>query len=441
MKEYKKLKSLADKIFKASKADQTEVLFANTNQLLTRFSKNSVHQNVMTTDNQVFIRVIKGKRIGSASTNRIDSEGLIQILHKAIEIANLQKVDEKFQSLPYEKECIIEENPVTINPKDLANKVETIIEIAVDQGVDAFGAVKRENGEIEIFNSLGTSSYRTSTLESLNLVMMNGELSGYGALSAKNLEMSDIERIALNASKKCKSKYAPVSVNPGRYDVFLEEYAVITMLMMLNYMGFSGLKFLEGRSFLSGKIGKKITGNDITIYDDGMSEKGLPTYFDFEGKRKKKVVLIEKGIGKAVVYDSYTANLGKTKNTGHSLPQPNLFGPYCLNIFMKSGNADVNDMISSIKRGIYVTRFHYVNVVHPRKTIMTGMTRDGTFLIENGEITKPIKNLRFTQSILEAFKNAKMLSKKTKLLSLEGESYVAPAILVKGFNFTGVSEM
>jgi len=441
MKGYKRLKSLAEKVFKASKADQTEVLFANVDQLLTRFSKNSIHQNVMSSDNQVSIRVVKGKKIGSALTNKVDPDGIIQTLMRATEIADLQSEDEKFKSLPCEKEIVIEDDFGKINPKDFANKVTSIVNIAMDKGVKAFGAIKRENAEIAIFNSSGTSSYRTSTLDNLNLVMMDGELSGYGALSGINLTINDIEQLALIASAKCKSKYTPIPIEPGEYTVFLEEYAVITMLMMLNYMGFSGLKFLEGRSFLSNKIGKKITGADISIYDDGISEKGIPSYFDFEGKKKKKVILIENGIGKGVVYDSYTANMGNKKNTGHSLPQPNLFGPYCLNIFMKSGNADVKDMISTIKKGIYITRFHYVNVVHPTKTVMTGMTRDGTFLIENGEITRPIKNLRFTQSILDAFKNAKMISKKRKLFSLEGETYLAPAVVIKCFNFTGVSEM
>ncbi len=441
MKGYKKLESLAKKVFKASNADQTEVLFTNSDRLLTRFSKNSIHQNVMNSNETVSIRVVKSKKIGSASTNRVDSYGLMEALKKASEIANLQKEDEKFKSLPCEKPFVIEKKFNKLLPNELAEKVSLVVQIAIDKGTKAYGSLSRTNSEIAVFNSLGTVSYSTSATENLNLVAMTDILSGYGTMSGNIITENEIEKLTHSVCQKCKNKYEPIRVKPGKYDVFLEEYAIITMLELLNYVGFSGLHFIEGKSFLSGKIGKQVTGDKITIYDDGNSKKGLPTYFDFEGVKKKKVTLIEEGIGRSAVYDSYTANIAKVKNTGHSLPQPNLFGPYCLNVFMKAGDSNTDSMISSIKKGIYVTRFHYTNIVHPKKTVITGMTRDGTFLIENGEITRPIKNLRFTQNVLQAFKNVKLLSKRTKLFFEEGDVYVAPTAVIKDFNFTGVSEI
>jgi predicted Zn-dependent protease len=184
----------------------------------------------------------------------------------------------------------------------------------------------------------------------------------------------------------------------------------------------------------------------VTVYDDGLDPEGLQVPFDFEGVPKKKVTFFERGVAKDVTYDSFTAGREGKNSTGHGLIAPNTAGPIPINLLMKEGESTLEEMIQSVRKGIYVTRFHYTNVVEPMKAVITGMTRDGTFLIEGGEMTRPVKNLRFTESILKALSHVSAISKDRKICS-EGTVYsrrfvtgtVAPAIKIDGFNFSGVS--
>jgi PmbA protein len=186
----------------------------------------------------------------------------------------------------------------------------------------------------------------------------------------------------------------------------------------------------------------------VTLYDDGLDERGLQVPFDFEGLPKQKVTFFEKGVAKEVSYDSFTAKKEGKESTGHGLIPPNTEGPVPINLFMEGGTSSLEDMIRSVRKGIYVTRFHYTNVVEPMRAVITGMTRDGTFLIEEGEIKNPIKNLRFTESILKALSRVSAVTTDRRLCS-EGTVYsrrfvtgtVAPAIKVDGFNFSGVSSL
>jgi len=195
---------------------------------------------------------------------------------------------------------------------------------------------------------------------------------------------------------------------------------------------------------MTDKLGQKIAGDNITIWDDGLDPRGLVFPFDFEGVPKQKVMLIENGIAKGVVYDSFTAGREPGKHsTGHSLPAPNTSGPIPINLLMAPGSSTKEEMLAATERGIWVTRFHYTNPVHPMKTVLTGMTRDGTFLIENGKIVRPLKNLRFTQSIIEALSCTDMLGSTIKLCRQGFDLFVAtcvPAARVQGFTFTGTTE-
>lgn len=185
------------------------------------------------------------------------------------------------------------------------------------------------------------------------------------------------------------------------------------------------------------RLGERITGNAITVWDDGLDPSGLPAPFDFEGVPKRRVDLITNGVAKGLVYDMATASKDGRASTGHGLPAPNTEGPFAVNLFMQPGSLEKEELASDIKRGIWVTRFWYVRVVHPLLSIITGMTRDGTFLIENGKVTRPVKDLRFTQSMLEALDGTLALSETTKLQIGEfiGASRV-PALRLKAFTFT-----
>jgi predicted Zn-dependent protease len=215
----------------------------------------------------------------------------------------------------------------------------------------------------------------------------------------------------------------------------LEEYAVAEMLEFMSFMGFSALAAQEERSFM--RLGEQITGQEVSVWDDGLDRTGLPASFDFEGVPKQRVDLITRGVASGLVYDMQTATRAGRQSTGHGLPAPNTEGPFAVNLFMQPGTAAKAELASDIKRGIWVTRFWYVRIVQPKASIITGMTREGTFLIENGRITRPVKDLRFTQSILEALSGTLALSRSTKLEVSEyvGASRV-PAVRLKAFTFT-----
>ena len=191
-------------------------------------------------------------------------------------------------------------------------------------------------------------------------------------------------------------------LRPGEYPVILEEYAVGELVDYLAYMGFGALSFQEGHGFMAGRLGQRLMSEQISIWDDGLDGGGLPMAFDFEGVPRQRVDLIREGVAAGVVYDTETAAREGRESTGHALPAPNPYGPFPLHLFVGAGDTPKEAMLKSMDRGLWVTRFHYVNVVHSRQGILTGMTRDGTFLMEGGELTRPVRNLRFTQNALEA---------------------------------------
>jgi len=423
-----KLKTIADTVLSAASADQTEVLVNGQDLALTRFAANSIHQNVSETDVSVRVRSIVGKRIGVASSNDVSEESLKKLVQKAETIASFQQENPDFGSLP-------EPGPI--------REVDAYSESTATCSAQASGAFSTGTEETMIANSLGVSAYHCGTMATVMTVVMGDNSSGYAADAAQdvlNLDTSDIARIAVDKAIASKN---PTSIDPGSYTVILEPDAVATMMFYLGYLGLGAQSMQEKRSFMSGRIGEKITGDNITIWDDGFDPRGVMFPFDYEGVPKQKVMLIEDGIARGVVYDSASAQRepGQT-STGHGLPAPNTMGPIPTSLLMKPGSATIEEMIASTKKGIWVTRFHYVNPVHPVKAILTGMTRDGTFLIEDGKIARPLKNLRFTQSILEAFANAEMLGRDLKMIKMEFGNFAtcAPAVKINGFTFTGATE-
>jgi predicted Zn-dependent protease len=301
--------------------------------------------------------------------------------------------------------------------------------------------------ELAVINSLGVEAYQRFSDLFLHLIVENEKSSGYASFVARDPDQLDVDSLAREALGKT-SKEEPVQIEPGEYEVILEPYAVSELLSFLGYLGFHALAVQEGRSFFSNRFGEKMVDEKVTIYDDGLEPEGLQVPFDFEGIPKKKVTFFERGVVKEVTYDSFTGDREGKDSTGHGLIAPNTSGPIPINLFMNGGESSLEEMIRSVRKGIYVTRFHYTNVVEPMRAVITGMTRDGTFLIEEGEIKRPIKNLRFTESILKALSQVTALSKDRRVCS-EGTVYsrrfvtgtVAPAIKVDGFNFSGVSAL
>ncbi len=438
------VQALLEKILGFSQATQTEALFFGTDRSLTRFANNYIHQHVAETNQSVNVRAVLGTKIGVASTNKLDEESLREVVKRAIAIASVQPENPEFKSLPGPQPIRpvngYSERTAAFGPEERANGVKVIVDRAVAKGYESAGAFETAVQQVAVANSLGVFANHVGTEAEVHAVVMaDAGGSGYAQRVAMDASTFDFEVLAKEAVEKAEKSRNPIELAVGDYRVVLDSYAVGEMLQYLGFMGLSALAMQEERSFMNGHMSEQIAADSVTIYDDAFDSEGLPMGFDFEGVPTQQLAMIDHGIARAVPYDSFTANREGKENTGHALPAPNTMGPYPLHLMMAGGEASREELFKGIERGVYVTRFHYCNIVHPVKTLFTGMTRDGTFLIEHGELTKPVKSFRFTQSILETLMAAEAISKQ-RLQVRDYTTVVAPAVRSATFNFTGLTQ-
>jgi predicted Zn-dependent protease len=439
------VRAVTDAALEAVQADGVEVLFMHEWGGLTRFADSSIHQSTSREDTGIRVRVVTGGRVGVAASNDFSKEGAQRVATSALDLARMAAPDPAFPGLapPAPTPDVSHFDPATADttPQERAEGVAALV-ARLGSGFRAAGALDTAAAEIAVANTEGQFCYAPSTHSTLTTVVSGGD-GGAGAAEAAAPRFAEIDpgAVAARAYQKARDGQRPRDLEPGRYDVVLEPLAVTTLVSFLAFIGFGGRMIAEGRSPFSGKEGQQVAGDSITIFDDALSPLTLGLPFDFEGTPKSRVDLIEKGMFRTGVHDRRSATLAGTESTGHALPPPNPEGAFPLNLFMEPGAASGEEMLRSTDRGLLVTRFHYSNVVHPIETTITGMTRDGTWLIENGEIAHPVKNLRFTQSILEALSNVDLIGRETELAS---EFFFAasrvPALKISGFNFSGVSD-
>jgi PmbA protein len=425
-------------------ATEAEALASAGDARLTRFANSEIHQNVAETNAEINLRFVVGRRVGVASTNRLDDESLRRLAERAGAIARNSEELEDWGGLP-------EPTPIRSQPEAYAAEtagatpelradgVRAVIAAADAAGVIAYGSFSTSDEAIAVANSKGIRASQVRTTSQLLTVAMAPDGgSGYAESAAVDATTIDSAAIGREAADKARSTANPVSVEPGDWAVVLEEYAVVDLLSMLGYMGFSALAVQEERSF--SEPGRRVGTDLVTIVDDGMDPATLPMAFDYEGVAKQRVELIDRGICRDVVYDAQTASRAGRSSTGHGLPAPNPYGPFPLNMAMSAGETARADLVSGLDRGLLVTRFHYTNPVHPKLAIVTGMTRDGTFLVEGGRIVGPVRNLRFTQSYLDALGATSAVSRERRTLRGDFGGVVVPSIRVDSWTFTGATE-
>ena len=423
---------------------EAEALVTAEDSALTRFANSEIHQNVAETNVAINLRVVIGKRVGVASTSRTDPEGLRRLADQAIAIARVVEELDDWGGLPDPTEihatpAAYSQMTATATPEFRAEGARAVIAAADAAGVVAYGSFSTGLESMAVANSHGIRASGTRTVSQLLTVSMGpGGGSGYAEAAAVDASTIDAAGLGREAAGKARATADAVSLDPGDYTVVLEEYAVVDLLDMLGYLGFSALAVQEERSFA--ETGRRIGSELVTIVDDGYDPSGLPLPFDFEGVAKKRVVLVEDGVCRDVVYDSQTAARAGVTSTGHGLPAPNTWGPFPLNMLMEAGTAERDDLIAGLDRGLLVTRFHYTNPVHPKLAIVTGMTRDGTFLVEDGRIVGPVKNLRYTQSYLDALAGTVAVARSRKALKGFLGCAVVPAVRIEGWTFTGGTE-
>ena len=423
---------------------EAEALVIAEDEALTRFANSQIHQNVAEIDVTVNLRVAIGKRVGVASSGRTDAEGLRRLAENATAIARVVEELEDWAGLPGPTPAApvaagFAQSTAAASPELRADAVRQVISAADDAGVTAYGSFSSGTETAAVANSLGVRVGGTRTIAQLLTVSMGPDGgSGYAEQAAVDVDANDATAIGREAAGKARATANAVSLDAGDYPVVLEEYAVVDLLDMLGYLGFSALAVQEERSFV--EIGKRIGSDLVTIIDDGQDPAGIPMGFDYEGVAKRRVDLLDRGICRGVVYDSQTAARDDVASTGHGLPAPNPWGPFPLNMVMAAGDQSRDDLIGGLDRGLLVTRFHYTNPVHPKLAIITGMTRDGTFLVEGGRIVGPVKNLRFTQSYLDALACTVGVARERRTLRGFLGGVVVPAIRLEAWTFTGTTE-
>jgi PmbA protein len=427
-------------------ADGVEVLAVHDWGGLTRFADSAIHQSTAREDTAVKVRVISGGRVGVASTNDLTKEGAATAARSALELAEMAAPDPAFPGLAPSAE--VDEPPerfdratAATTPEARAEAVAALIGTLGD-GFHAAGAHETTASEVALATTEGQFCYAATSQATVSTVVSGGD-GGAGYAESWSARVADLdpEAVGRKAFEKARRSERPRDVDPGRYDVVLEPPAVATLVAFLAYLGFGGRAIAEGRSCFSDRIGQKLMSERVTIYDDALSPGTLGLPFDFEGTPKRRVDLVSEGVVVGGVHDRRSATQEGVPSTGHALPPPNPHGAFPLNLFLAPGDASVEEMIRATERGLLVTRFHYSNVVHPKDAVITGMTRDGTWLIEDGEVGPPVKNLRFTQSIIEALRDVEAVGSESELASeFFFSASSVPALRVSSFQFTGAGD-
>jgi predicted Zn-dependent protease len=425
-------------------ATEAEALVMAEDAALTRFANSQIHQNVAETNVAVNLRFVLGKQVGVASSGRTDEEGLRRLAANAAAIARVVEELPDWGGLPGPtpiQDVAAAYAPATAeaSPELRADGVRAVISAADTAGVTAYGSFSTGTETTAVANSKGVRAAGTRTVAQLLTVSMGPDGgTGYAEQAAVDATTIDAAAIGRESADKARATANAVSIDAGDYPVVLEEYAVVDLLDMLGYLGFSALAVQEGRSFV--ELDKRIGSDLVTIVDDSRDPAGLPMAFDYEGVAKQRVPLVEAGVCRGIVYDAQTASRDGVASTGHGLPAPNPYGPFPLHQAMAAGSSSRDDLIAGLDRGLLVTRFHYTNPVHPKLAIVTGMTRDGTFLVEGGRIVGPVRNLRYTQSYLDALARTVAVSRDRKTLKGFLGGVVVPAVRIDAWTFTGTTE-
>ena len=424
-------------------ATEAEALVASGEFALTRFANSEIHQNVASDEVLVNLRFVSGRRVGVASTGRTDAEGLRALVERATAIAATVAELEDWAGLPEggtvpPLEIAWSDGTAGATPELRADGARAVIAAADEAGVTAYGSFSTDVEAIAVANSRGIRAAERRTSSQLLTVTMgpdNG--TGYAEQCSVDATVIDAAAIGREAAERATASANPVALAPGDYPVVLHHYAVVDLLDMVGYLGLSALAVQEDRSFF--ESGKQVGSKLVTIADDGRDPAGLPAGFDAEGVPKQRLALLDAGACRDLAFDQQTAARAGRSSTGHGLPAPNPYGPFPTNMVMAAGDTAYDDLVGGLERGLLVTRFHYTNPVHPKRVVITGMTRDGTFLVEDGKVVGAVRNLRYTMSYLDALANVEAVGRERRCLRGFLGGSVVPSLRLSSFSFTGAT--
>lgn len=437
------LRRIAEKIFKMSEADETEVTLEAVADSLTRFANNTIHQNVAEQTLAISVRAVLDGRTARATTNKADDVSLWRVVAAATEMARHQPPNPDLLPMPGPQEYTTVDrffdSTAQFTPQDRARGVTGVVKQAEKEGQTAAGIFATGATQSVLANSKGLwASYRQTRAE-FSVTIMESNSSGWAKANEPDVRVLEPAALAASASRKAVASRSPRELEPGRYTVILEPSAALDAVGHLFY-DFSATAVQDQRSCFNERVGKQVFGENITLWDDAYHPLQLGAPFDGEGMPRHKVLLVERGVPQNLVYARATAKKMGARSTGHSFSLPNECGEAPINLVFAGGEASVDEMIASTDRGILVTRLWYIRDVDPYEKVITGMTRDGTFLVEGGRVVCGIRNLRFNQGILKMLSNVEMLGPAVRAAGEEAFEMVVPAMKVRNFHFTEVTK-
>jgi PmbA protein len=436
------LERIAEQVFRASDADETEVLIEAVTDALTRFANNTIHQNVAEQAVHVSVRTVYDGRTARAATNRTDAESLRRVVAASSALARVQPKHPDLLPMPGPQRYRTVQRffPATAaaTPGDRARTVLRVLQMVERNQQTAAGILATGCSQKVLANSRGLFASYQQTRAEFSITVLEPDSSGWQKANTPDLAALDPLELAERASRKAAAARAPRELAPGRYTVVLEPSAVLDLLGFLFY-DFAGTAVLDQRSCLTERLGKPIFGRNISLWDDVYHPLQTGAPFDGEGIPRQKVLLVDEGVPRNLVYARHTARKMNARPTGHGLPLPNELGEAPVNLVWAGGRTSVEEMIATTPRGVLVTRLWYIREVDPYEKILTGMTRDGTFLIENGRLVGGLRNFRFNQSLLEMLAQVEQMGPAVRAAGEESFEMVVPAMKVANFHFTEVT--
>lgn len=441
-------RSVLDEVLRAAGSLEAEAVLGGGVSHLTRFANNEITQNVSERRIVLSVRVVIGKRTGRASGNDWSRDGIARLLRAAEAAARHSPEIPDLLPLPGPQtyRSVDADDPRTagIGPEDRAREVARAIEVCKAAGVTAAGTFETGQGTIgdygeigafAIANTKGLFAYHMGTDAAFRISALDGAASGWAARESHAASEIDGAALARRAADKALRSRETEAWEPGHYTVVLEPAAVADLLQDMSWLSFGALPVQEGRSFLSGRIGSRVVGENITLRDDPYHPLHRGTPFDAEGIPTRPVTILDQGVAVSPVYDRTTAAKEGKESTGHGLPVPNTFGPVARSLVLEGEDRDLERLADGVERGLWVTRVWYTNVIDPKSATLTGMTRDGLFAIEDGKVSRAVRNFRFNQSVVEMLGEVEAMSRP----ELAG-GVVCPGLRVRRFRMSSVTE-
>lgn len=434
-------RALLKKALSYSKAEQCEVNLSGGDSSNIRYARNSVSTSGGISRNSLVVSSAFGKKLGTATINEFDDASLEKAVHRSEELAQLAPENPEFmpflgpQNYGAPTPTFVSAT-ANITPKQRADMVQQSLQVAKDSNLTAAGFLESSAGFSAIMNSKGLFAYNTATDINFSVTMRtaDGKGSGYATKGFNDVNKMDALAFSKVAAKKASGSVNTKALEPGKYTVILEPAAGIVLLEQL-YGSLDARSADEGRSFLSkpgGKtrLGEKLVDERVNIYSDPANPKLPTSRWNGDGRVQEKVSWIEKGVVKNLSYSRYWAEKKGVK----AIPGPD-------GIIMEGGTQSLEDLIKGTEKGILVTRLWYIRPVDPQTLLYTGLTRDGTFYIENGQIKFPVKNFRFNESPVIMLNNLEALGKTERTVSGEsGQNALIPPMKIRDFTFSSLSD-